>query len=66
MLDVMKQLALEGMTMLVVTHEMSFAREVAHRVIYLEDGQLIESGPPEQFFSNPADPRTQQFLERVR
>ena len=65
-LDVMKQLALEGMTMLVVTHEMSFAREVAHRVIYLEDGQLIESGPPEQFFSNPADPRTQQFLERVR
>ncbi|MEP7357414.1 MAG: amino acid ABC transporter ATP-binding protein [Anaerolineales bacterium] len=65
-LDVMKQLALEGMTMLVVTHEMSFAREVAHRVIYLEDGQLIESGPPEQFFGSPSDPRTQQFLERVR
>jgi ABC-type histidine transport system ATPase subunit len=39
---------------------------VAHRVIYLEDGQLIESGPPDQFFRNPADPRTQQFLERVR
>jgi ABC-type polar amino acid transport system ATPase subunit len=65
-LDVMKQLAVEGMTMLVVTHEMSFAREVAHRVVYLEDGQLIESGPPEQFFGRPTDPRTQQFLERVR
>jgi ABC-type polar amino acid transport system ATPase subunit len=65
-LDVMKQLAAEGTTMLVVTHEMSFAREVADRVLYMEDGQLIEDAPPEKIFTDPADPRTRQFLERVR
>jgi ABC-type polar amino acid transport system ATPase subunit len=64
-LDVMKQLAREGMTMLVVTHEMSFAREVADRVVYMEDGQLIEDGPPAELFDNPKDPRCRQFLERV-
>ena len=65
-LEVMKQLARDGMTMLVVTHEMSFAREVADRLVYIEDGQLIEDGPPEVLFSNPSNPRTRQFLERVR
>ena len=65
-LDVMKQLAKEGTTMLVVTHEMSFAREVADRVIYMEDGALIEDAPPEVMFTNPNDPRCRQFLERVR
>jgi ABC-type polar amino acid transport system ATPase subunit len=65
-LDVMKKLASEGTTMLVVTHEMSFAREVADRVIYMEDGQLIEDAPPEVMFTNAADPRCRQFLERVR
>jgi ABC-type polar amino acid transport system ATPase subunit len=54
------------MTMLVVTHEMGFAREVADRVLYMEDGQLIEDAPPEKLFTDPADPRTRQFLERVR
>jgi ABC-type polar amino acid transport system ATPase subunit len=65
-LEVMKQLAHDGMTMLVVTHEMSFAREVADRVVYMEDGRLIEDGPPEALFTQPQDPRTRQFLERVR
>jgi len=65
-LDVMKKLASEGTTMLVVTHEMGFAREVANRVIYMEDGQLIEDAPPEVMFTHAADPRCRQFLERVR
>ncbi len=65
-LDVMKQLAREGTTMLVVTHEMGFAREVSGRVLYMEDGQLIEDAPPDKIFTDPADPRTRQFLERVR
>ena len=65
-LEVMKQLAHDGMTMLVVTHEMSFAREVADRVLYMEDGQIIEDAPPEVLFTNPKDPRCRQFLERVR
>ena len=64
-LDVMKQLAKEGTTMMVVTHEMGFAREVADRVIYIEEGELIESAAPEQIFSAPADARTRLFLERV-
>jgi ABC-type histidine transport system ATPase subunit len=65
-LRVMRQLAEEGRTMLVVTHEMSFAREVANRVIYMEDGQLIEDAPPEVMFTHATDPRSRQFLERVR
>jgi len=64
-LQVMKQLAEEGMTMVVVTHEMGFAREVADRVVVLDQGELIEQGPPEQIFSRPAHPRTQAFLSRV-
>lgn len=64
-LEVMRQIARAGTTMLAVTHEMSFAREVAHRVIYMEDGCIVEDSPPEVMFSQPRDPRTRQFLERV-
>ena len=64
-LDVMRELAAEGMTMLVVTHEMGFAREVAHRVIYIHEGAIVEEGPPEQIFDNPQNERTQSFLSRV-
>ncbi|WP_433587828.1 amino acid ABC transporter ATP-binding protein [Pseudomonas koreensis] len=64
-LQVMKELAEEGMTMVVVTHEMGFAREVADRVVVLDQGELIEQGPPEQIFSRPTHPRTQAFLSRV-
>ncbi|WP_062389107.1 amino acid ABC transporter ATP-binding protein [Pseudomonas abietaniphila] len=64
-LQVMKALAEDGMTMVVVTHEMGFAREVADRVVVLDQGELIEQGPPEQIFSRPVHPRTQAFLSRV-
>jgi cystine transport system ATP-binding protein len=64
-LDVMKQLAREGTTMMVVTHEMGFARDVADRVIYMEEGALIEDASPAGIFSAPADARTRLFLERV-
>ena len=64
-LEVMKQLAREGTTMLVVTHEMGFASEVANRVVYMDEGQIIEEGPPDQIFSTPHDPRTRQFLDRL-
>ncbi|MGH2522600.1 MAG: amino acid ABC transporter ATP-binding protein, partial [Anaerolineales bacterium] len=64
-LDVMKQLAQEGMTMIVVTHEMGFAREVADRVCFLHGGYIVESGPAEQVLGNPQQPRTQDFLRRV-
>ncbi|MBL8055316.1 MAG: amino acid ABC transporter ATP-binding protein [Anaerolineales bacterium] len=64
-LEVMKQLAREGTTMLVVTHEMQFAREVADRVIYMEAGAIVEQGEPDVIFTRPADPRTRQFLERI-
>ena len=64
-LEVMKQLAREGTTMVVVTHEMSFASEVANRVIYMDEGQIVEQGPPERIFTAPSDLRTQQFLDRV-
>ena len=65
-LNVMKKVAKEGMTMLVVTHEMGFAREVADRVIVMADGQLIESGDPEQIFNAPKDPRTEALIVRYR
>ena len=65
-LDVMKQLAAEGMTMLVVTHEMAFARDVSSRVVYMADGVVAEEGTPEQIFGNPQDPRTKEFLSRFR
>jgi len=64
-LDVMKELAREGTTMLVVTHEMGFAQEVADRVVFMDEGQIVEVGPPAQIFSNPQDARTRQFLERI-
>ncbi|MDH0335293.1 amino acid ABC transporter ATP-binding protein [Metapseudomonas otitidis] len=64
-LQVMKELAEDGMTMVVVTHEMGFAREVADRVVVLHQGELIEEGPPAQVFGNPHHPRTREFLSRV-
>ena len=64
-LDVMKQLAVDGMTMVVVTHEMGFAREVADRVLFVDEGRIIEEGTPEQIFQNPQNPRTQDFLRKV-
>jgi polar amino acid transport system ATP-binding protein len=65
-LDVMQRLAAEGMTMVIVTHEMSFAREAAQRVMMLEDGIAVEVGPPEQLFKAPLQARTADFLRRVR
>ena len=64
-LEVMKTLAQEGMTMLVVTHEMDFAREVCNRVVLMDDGQIVEQGPPDQIFSKPKHPRTVEFLKAV-
>ncbi|WP_111494728.1 MULTISPECIES: amino acid ABC transporter ATP-binding protein [Marinobacter] len=64
-LDVMRELAKEGMTMMVVTHEMGFAREVADRVIYIHGGQIVEEGKPQDVFDNPQNERTQSFLSRV-
>ena len=64
-LDVMKALARDGMTMVVVTHEMGFAREVADRVVMMDQGRIIESAPPEQFFSAPSHERTRQFLSKI-
>jgi ABC-type polar amino acid transport system ATPase subunit len=64
-LDVMRELANEGMTMMVVTHEMGFAREVADRVIYIHEGQIVEEGKPGDVFDNPQNERTQAFLSRV-
>ena len=64
-LDVMKELAAEGMTMIVVTHEMGFAREVADRVLFMADGVIMEQGTPEEIFGNPQNPRTQDFLSKV-
>ncbi|MFJ7921829.1 amino acid ABC transporter ATP-binding protein [Lysinibacillus fusiformis] len=64
-LAVMKNLADSGMTMLIVTHEMGFAREVADRILFLDDGKLIEDAPPEQFFTAPSTQRAKDFLEKV-
>ncbi len=64
-LDVMRALAREGMTMVVVTHEMGFAREVADRVIFMDQGQIVEEAEPEQFFASPTEERTRTFLSRV-
>jgi len=64
-LNVMEELAHEGATMIVVTHEMAFAREAADRVYYIEDGVFVEAGPPEQVILNPSDPRTREFLART-
>ena len=64
-LDVMVDLADTGMTMLVVTHEMGFARQVAHRIIFMDDGQIVEQNEPEKFFNNPQSDRTKLFLSQI-
>jgi polar amino acid transport system ATP-binding protein len=64
-LSVMKELAEDGMTMAVVTHEMNFAREVANRVLFVDDGQILEENEPNAFFSDPQNPRTQDFLSKI-
>jgi len=64
-LDVIKKLANDGMTMVVVTHEMGFAREVGDRILFMDEGIILEEAPPAQFFSNPQQPRTQDFLRKV-
>ena len=64
-LEVMKQLAQEGMTMVVVTHEMGFAREVATRVLFIDDGKIQEENTPKEFFANPKNPRLKDFLSKV-
>jgi len=63
--EVMRELAHEGMTMVVVTHEMGFARQTADRVVFMDQGVIAEQGAPEQLFVNPQNPRTRQFLSRV-
>lgn len=64
-LDLMKQLANEGMTMIIVTHEMGFAREVANKVLFIDEGQILECAPPAEFFGNPKNPRLKEFLSKV-
>ena len=64
-LEVMTALARDGMTMMVVTHEMGFARRVAHRIVFMDQGQIIEANEPEKFFAAPASPRAQQFLSKI-
>jgi polar amino acid transport system ATP-binding protein len=64
-LEVIRELAELGMTMLIATHEMSFARDVAGRICFLDDGLILEQGPPEEVLSRPREPRTQQFLQRI-
>ncbi len=64
-LDVMTELAREGMTMLVVSHEMGFARAAAHRIIFMDAGQIVEEAPPETFFTSPREERTRKFLEHI-
>ena len=64
-LNVIRELAESGMTMLIATHEMSFARDIASRVCFLDAGRILEQGPPAEIFSDPKELRTQQFLERI-
>ena len=64
-LQLMKQLADDGMTMVVVTHEMGFAKEVASRVMFMADGGVVEQNTPKEFFRNPKNPRLQEFLSKV-
>ena len=64
-LDVMISLARDGMTMIVVTHEMGFAKSVAHRVVFMDEGMLIEENEPEEFFNNPQNERTKTFLGQI-
>ena len=64
-LDVIRELAAGGMTMVIATHEMGFARDIANRVCFLDAGAILEEGPPQQIFSAPREERTQQFLQRI-
>ena len=64
-LDVMIQLAKSGMTMIVVTHEMGFARRAANRVVFMDDGLIVEDAPPEEFFTNPKSDRAKDFLGKI-
>lgn len=64
-LELMKALAKEGMTMIIVTHEMGFAREVANKVVFIDEGKILESAPPEEFFTHPKNPRLKEFLSKV-
>jgi ABC-type polar amino acid transport system ATPase subunit len=64
-LDTMKSLAFEGMTMIVVTHEMGFAKEVGSRLIFMDEGLVVEDGMPEQVFTNPQHPRTKEFFSKI-
>ena len=64
-LDLIKELANEGMTMVIVTHEMGFAREVADRILFIDGGVITEDAPPKEFFGNPKNPRTKEFLSKV-
>ncbi len=64
-LDVIRGLAEQGMTMIIATHEMGFARDIADRVCFLDQGQILEEGPPVEIFGSPRQPRTRQFLDRV-
>jgi polar amino acid transport system ATP-binding protein len=64
-LSVIRELAEGGMTMLIATHEMGFARDISSRVCFLDDGLILEQGLPQEIFANPKQPRTQQFLERI-
>jgi polar amino acid transport system ATP-binding protein len=64
-LDVIRELATEGMTMVIATHEMGFARDVADRVCFIDQGVILEQGPPSTLLSSPSEPRTQRFLQRI-
>ena len=64
-LDVIRELAASGMTMLIATHEMGFARDIANRVCFLSGGRIVEQGPPAELFTSPQDERTQRFLRRI-
>jgi len=64
-LDVIRELAAAGMTMIIATHEMGFARDIARRVCFLEEGQIIEDAPPAELFASPRDERTRRFLGRI-
>jgi polar amino acid transport system ATP-binding protein len=64
-LDLIRELAAGGMTMIIATHEMGFARDTAHRVCFLHEGAILEDGPPDQIFSSPREPRTREFLQSI-
>ncbi len=64
-LDVMRDLAREGMTMVVVTHEMGFAREVCDRIVFIDNGEIVEQGPPDEFFRAAQSPRAREFVDKI-